>query len=87
MIKLFQVLATAGLILIDTSAGIQAAEVYEVPRDGVALRLKPNDGAKVVDHARKGWKLHACAGKETGDWVEICEIDSGDGPWYVYRMY
>ena len=87
MIKLYQVLATACLMLIGTSAGIQAAEVYEVPRDGVALLLKPSDGAKVVDHARKGWKLHACAGKEAGDWVEICEIDSGDGPWYVYRMY
>lgn len=87
MTKALQVLATAGIMLLGAAAGIQAADVYEVPRDGVALRLKPNDGAKAVDHAKKGWKLHACAGREAGDWVEICEIDSGEGAWYAYRMY
>ncbi len=87
MPRSFQALAAAGILLFGASEAVQAAAVYEVPRAGVALRLKPDAGSKVVDRARKGWKLHACAGKEAGEWVEICEIDSGDGAWYVYRMY
>ena len=87
MTRSFQVLAAAGILLFGASAAVQAAGIYEVPRNGVALRLKPDAGSKVVDRAKKGWKLHVCSGTEPGEWAEICEIDSGDGAWYVYRMY
>ena len=87
MTKSFQMLAAASILLFGASEAVQAAGIYEVPRNGVALRLKPDAGSKVVDRAKKGWKLHVCGGTEPGEWAEICEIDSGDGAWYVYRMY
>ena len=87
MTRSFQILAAAGILLFGASQAAEAAGIYEVPPSGAALHVKPDAGSRVVDRARKGWKLHVCNGTTPGEWAEICEIDSGDGAWYVYRKY
>ncbi len=75
------------LFLLWSFSCASADMVYEAAYDGTALRAAPGTEAKVIDRARKGWKLHASGSDSSSEWVEIYEIDSGEGPWYVYRMY
>ncbi len=74
------------LLLLFSFSCASAAPIYETAYDGVALRARPDARAKAIGRAKQGWKLHA-VGASDGDWAEINEIDSGDGPWYAYRMY
>ena len=85
MNALKKILVSCSALLLSFSCA-HADSLYEAAYDGVALRTRPDAHAKVIDRAKKGWKLHA-VGASDGEWAEICEIDSGDGPWYAYRMY
>ena len=85
MNTMMKILLSCTALLLSFSCA-SADPVYEAAYDGVALRAKPDAHAKVIGRAKKGWKLHA-SGASDGGWAEIFEIDSGDGPWYAYRMY
>lgn len=61
---------------------------YKPLKEEVALRTAPDSAADIVAYAEAHWILGASSDDNDGaEWHEIYQIDSGDGFWYVYRMY